>query len=135
MRMVLDAAVALSWCFPDEADEYTQRILEMQKSGGAVVPTIWPLEIANALVVAERKTRIEASEAGQFIALLLELGLRGGAATSTQALGEIRALARAHGLSAYDAAYLELAIREGLPLATSDDALKRAARKTGVALA
>ena len=135
MRMVLDAAVALSWCFPDEADEYTQRILEMQKSGGAVVPTIWPLEIANALVVAERKTRIEASEAGQFIALLLELGLRVDAATSTQALGEIRALARAHGLSAYDAAYLELAIREGLPLATSDDALKRAARKTGVALA
>jgi len=120
MRMVLDAAVALSWCFPDEADEYTQRILEMQKSGGAVVPTIWPLEIANALVVAERKTRIEASEAGQFIALLLELGLRVDAATSTQALGEIRALARAHGLSAYDAAYLELAERRGARLRTLD---------------
>jgi predicted nucleic acid-binding protein len=135
MRMVLDASVALSWCFPDEGDEYTQRILEMQNSGGAVVPTIWPLEIANALIVAERKKRIEPSEADRFISLLLELGFRVDAATSTQALGEIRSLARAHGLSAYDAAYLELAIREGLPLATSDDALKRAARKTGVALA
>lgn len=135
MRMVLDASVALSWCFPDEAGEYSQRILEMQKSGGAVVPTIWPLEIANALIVAERKKRIEPSEAGRFISLLLELGFRVDAATSTQAFGDILSLARAHGLSAYDAAYLELAIREGLPLATSDDALKRAARKTGVALA
>ena len=134
MRMVLDASVALSWCFPDEAGEHAQRILELQRNGGAVVPTIWPLEIANALIVAERKKRIEASEAVSFFSLLLELGFRVDTATPNQAFGDIHSLARAHGLSAYDASYLELAIREGLPLATSDDALKRAARKSGVAL-
>ncbi len=109
--------------------------LSCKENGGAVVPTIWPLEIANALLVAERKKRIAPSEVGQFISLLLELGFRVDTATSTQAFGDIHSLARAHGLSVYDAAYLELAMREGLPIATSDDALKRAARKAGVALA
>jgi predicted nucleic acid-binding protein len=85
--------------------------------------------------MAERTKRLRPAETSRFLALVGELEVEVDAQTATQALGETLALARRHALSAYDAAYLELAIRESLPLATLDEALKRAARRCGVALA
>ena len=133
-RLVLDASIAMSWCFPDEENPYARTVLRKLREGEAVVPSIWPLEIANALVVSERRGRLKFGEDSEFLTLVQGLEIEIDAQTSAQAFGETLSLARRHALSAYDAAFLELALREGLPLATLDSALRKAARKTGVPL-
>ena len=135
MRLVVDASVTMSWCFPDEEHPYAQSVLRLLRETDAVVPAIWPLEVANALVVAERRSRLKPAETTRFLALIRGLDVTVDRETSSQALGETLSLARRHALSAYDAAYLELAIREGLPMATLDKDLERTARKLGVKLA
>jgi predicted nucleic acid-binding protein len=134
MRLVLDASVAMSWCFPDEQDPFAREVLRTLGEADAVVPAIWHLEIANALVVAERRGRVKSADTSRFLNLVQGLGVEVDAQTTARAFGETLALARRHGLSAYDAAYLELSMREGLPLATSDEALRQTARKLGVDL-
>lgn len=133
-RLVLDASVALRWCFPDPRNPYARSVLRALRSAEAVVPAIWPLEVANALLVAERAKRLPSADAARFLALLEDLDVRVDAPTLSRALRETRSLAKAYGLSSYDAAYLELALRESLPLATLDEALRKAARKAGVQL-
>ena len=133
-RLVLDASVALRWCFPDERAPSASSVLRALRSAEAVVPAIWPLQVANALLVAERAKRLPSADAARFLALLEGLEVHVEAPVLSRDLRETRALAKAYGLSSYDAAYLELAMRESLPLATLDKALTKAARKAGVAL-
>lgn len=129
---VLDASVALSWCFEDEADPAGDAVLRRLANGKAAVPGIWPLEIANVLLAAERRRRITPAESARFLALLEALPIEVDAHTAARASREILLLARAHGLSSYDAAYLDLAARSGLPLATRDAALNAAAGALGL---
>jgi len=131
---VLDASVTVAWCFGDEASEGTRALLRRLDRDQAVVPAIWPLEIANILAVAERRKRIAAADAAQFVSLLETLNIRIDAAAPERGLREILALARAEALSSYDAAYLDLALREGLDLATRDQPLRQAAGRLGVGL-
>ena len=131
-KFVLDASVALSWCFADEENPYARMVLHMLREADAIVPTIWPLEIANALVVAERRRRLKPTETSRFLSLIEGLDIVMDPGTPSHAFGETLSLARRHGLSAYDAAYLELAVRDALPLATLDGDLKNAARKLGL---
>ena len=134
-RFVVDASVVMSWCFPDEQNPYARDVLRVLREADMVVPSVWSLEIANALVVAERRKRLGAADIARFVTLLEGLAPAVDRHTAAQALGETLSLARKHRLSAYDAAYLELAMREGLPLATLDQDLKKAARTAGVSLA
>ncbi len=135
--LVLDASVAISWCFPNDPSEntlYSRTILEHIEESDPFVPEIWPFEIANGIFVAySKRKRIIEADIFEYIQLLESLPIR---VVSREWLGNIRleSLARKHNLAAYDVAYLDLAIRERLPLATSDQELKKAALAEGVAL-
>jgi predicted nucleic acid-binding protein len=129
---VLDASVAMSWCFEDEADAAGDAVLRRLASGRGVVPAIWPLEVVNVLLAAERRGRITPAASARFLALLHALPIEVDAHTAARAPREILVLARAHGVSSHDAAYLELASRTGVPLATRDVALGKAAGELGV---
>jgi predicted nucleic acid-binding protein len=131
---VLDCSVAMAWCFEDEADGYADHVLGALLDGSAFVPVIWPLEVANVVVVAERRGRLTPAEGREYLALLRRLPVRVDQESAHRAFEKTIALARARRLSTYDAAYLELAIRGGIPLATADAALRRAATRAGVEL-
>ncbi len=133
-RFVLDASTTLAWCFEDEHSISADKILDLMAVSEALVPTIWPLEVANALLTGERRKRITESEVSHRLSLLAELNIRVDEAGASAGVNELVALARSVKLSAYDAAYLWLAMREGLPLATLDSALRQAARRVGVRL-
>lgn len=133
--VVLDASSVLSWCFEDESGPEADALIDRVAAGGALVPAIWSLEVANALVVAERKDRITREDSGAFLTMIEELPITIDAGTAARAFHETITLARDHALSSYDAAYLELAVRTQLPLATSDGSLRRAAAQLGLALA
>lgn len=135
MRFVLDCSVTMSWLFKDEADNYSESILSSLRMHGAIVPAIWPLEVANVLLIGERRQRVTEAQSVQFTELLASLPISVLSRAMDQAFIAILPLAREHKLSSYDAAYLELALREGLPLATRDHKLRLAARHAGVALA
>jgi len=127
--VVIDNSVVMSWCFADEANQYADDVLESLKYARAAVPSIWPLEVGNVLVVAERKGRLRYSDCIQFWELLSELPIDVEQQLSEKMTRNIYGLARETQLSMYDASYLELAIRKSLPLATLDKALLRAAKK------
>lgn len=129
---VLDASVTLGFCFEDEASEMVEAILHLLVDGTARVPPIWEMEVANVLVQAERRGRLTPAETVRFLDLLSSLPIEIEEEPSGRVLREIRVLARERGLSVYDACYLDLAMREALPLATMDAALLCAARETGV---
>lgn len=131
---MLDASVALSWCFEDEGGDYPLQVLDSLRTEEAVVPTLWPLEVSNGLLSAERKGRIDWAAVTTFTNLLLSLPVAVDPAERGRAFGETRRLARSNGLTSYDAAYLELAVRLGVPLATLDVALASAADTEGVSL-
>jgi predicted nucleic acid-binding protein len=132
---VIDASVALSWVLRDETNAKADEIRKVIEAGvQAWIPCHWRLEIANALLMAERRQRITPEEASEALHLMDELPLEEDARTAEQASGETLRLAREHGLTIYDAAYLELSKRQGAVLATFDDALIRAAKREKVAL-
>ena len=133
-RFVVDCSVTMAWCFENQSDGYTRGILSRLEREEASVPSVWPLEVANSLAVAERRKKITRAVTARFIAILGALPVFVEEDTHRRALGTILAIAREQSLSTYDAAYLELALREGLPLATRDQSLRRAARSLGVAL-
>jgi predicted nucleic acid-binding protein len=134
-RFALDASVAVAWCFEDEATEFTEGVLDLLSAGGeALVPSIWPLEVANALLIAERRKRIALAKVTALLIRIAGLPISVRPSDPKHAFEQILLLARQTGLSQYDAAYLELAVREGLPLATLDGELKRAAVAVGVEL-
>jgi predicted nucleic acid-binding protein len=131
---VLDCWVTMAWCFDDEATPYTDGVRDCLAEKRAVMPSIWPLEAANATLMGERRKRLDEARSQRIFALLAALPIAVDDQTSSRAFGDIVHLARIHQLSAYDASYLELAIRRGLPLACNDGKLKTAALAAGVAL-
>ncbi len=133
-RFVLDTSVTVSWFFEDEAGKYTDAVLESLIASEAVVPSLWHLEVGNVLLVGERRARCSEADAARFIELLGRLPITTDEETARRALYGTYQLAREYGLTVYDAAYLELAMRLGLPLATLDKQLLQAARKAGVAI-
>jgi predicted nucleic acid-binding protein len=128
---VLDCSVAVTWCFEDEATPATDALLDRLDAETAAVPGLFPLELGNVLVMAERRRRIHAARIAEFLAFLGDLSVAVDHATPERALRESLALTRRERLSTYDAAYLELAMRLGVPLATRDQPLRRAAARTG----
>jgi predicted nucleic acid-binding protein len=130
--LVIDASVALAWVLPDEHSDRAEAVLGRVVSEGAIVPAIWPLEVANALLVGEIRGRITSDQVTQAVAVLRELPIDVAPLSAGRAFGAILALARAHRLTAYDAAYLDLAMGQGLPLASLDDPMCAAAVATGV---
>ena len=130
MPFVLDASVALAWCFEDEATAETDAVLEQLAEDSAVAPSLWELEVINVLLLAERRGRITESQTARFVALLTQLPILIDSAGVDMA--SVLAAGRHHGLTAYGAAYLVLAEREGIPLATIDGKLRVAAQAAGV---
>jgi predicted nucleic acid-binding protein len=131
MAFVLDASVTACWAFQDEDHPDAGLAFDRMRAGEAVVPSLWWFEVRNILVVNERRRRIAESDTAAFLLNLSRLRIRVDRIPREDAL--LR-LARTRRLSLYEAAYLELAQREGLPLATLDADLRRAAAAEGVAL-
>lgn len=130
--IVVDASVALAWCFPDEASEYADGVLVALEGRTVIVPAIWALEITNALLVGERRKRVRQPDIRRFVELLRGLTITEHSQTIADTVINVLPLAREYGLSAYDAAYLDLAVRQGAPLATLDSALQKAGRSAGI---
>ena len=133
-RIVIDASIALAWGFRDEVSSYADAVLVSLENFEVVVPAIWGLEVANALLVGERRRRISETDVLRFNELIKKLAIREDLRSIRDALGGILPLARAYNLTAYDAAYLDVCIRHGAPIATLDSDLRKAAKLRGVEL-
>ncbi len=130
---VVDASVGFSWVYPDQASAYTDGVLAVMDDGAtAVVPALWPVEIANAILVAVRRRRMIHPEAKAAFDFLKRLEVAVDSDTPSLAFGRIAEIAQEHTLSAYDACYLELAARKEIAIATRDEPLMKAARKCGL---
>ena len=135
VKLVLDNSVSAAWCFRDESNSYTEGVLQdRDEDGGAVAPALWPIELANTLVVAERRNRITTEQREAFLKNLADLDIEIQTVTTAQIFQQEMSLAIAHRLSVYDATYLGVAIRQQLPLATQDKQLIRAANDVGIAI-
>jgi predicted nucleic acid-binding protein len=132
---VVDASAALAWCFEDEASSFTDGLLEHSRQGDRiVVPAHWPAEILNGLLVAVRRNGIKPGQPVLFWDEVARLPIETEPALTAIQARTVLALGEKHGLTVYDAAYLELADRRGLPLGTLDADLRKAAQAEGVAL-
>ncbi len=131
---VVDASIALTWVFQDEATPQTLALLDRLQDESVLVPSLSFLEIANVLVLAERKGRIATAQSMTFLANLKALAIDVDSDSAEYAFDDLLPLCREHALTCYDAVYLELAMRRQLPLATLDDALRAAAAKVAVDL-
>ena len=132
---VPDASVALTWCFESEATPWTDGVLQRLKNGEeAIVPAHWPMEVANTLVMALRRGRITDEKAQSFLRDISSLPIRIDPESTTQAFNRAFTFARQYKLTSYDAAYLDVAMRASLPLATLDVDLRKAAEAAGVPL-
>ena len=131
-KLVIDASVAMTWYYPDEHSDYAYKVLDALEHATAIVPAHWKLEITNAVIFGERRARLSGSDILRFFSLIDSLLIEVDPQTSMRSFRETLALARSYRLTAYDAAYLELAMREGLVLATADVPLRKAAEKVGV---
>ena len=127
--LVLDNSVVMSWCFKDETSTFADSVLGHLEFSTGYVPAIWPLEVSNVLLVAEQKGRISEAGVTRFITLLDQLPIVVEQESSSRMFKEILALSREYNLSSYDASYLDLAMRKGLPIATLDKKLIEAAMK------
>lgn len=135
MRIVLDSSTTLAWLHGDERDPASEAVFDHVAEHGALVPRLWHLEVANGLTVAVRRKRISVLERDEALSDLALLDILVDGETEEHAWKTTKQLADLNNLSVYDAAYLELAQRRRLPLATRDEALIRAARSSGVSLA
>lgn len=132
MPFVVDASVTLAWCFEDEATPQTEAILDRLFDDTALVPALWELEVCNVLLIGERRKRLTEAQSARFVVLLGQLPIHVDSASVE--MGAVLAAAGRHELTAYDAAYLVLAEREGVALATLDASLRNAAKAAGVAV-
>jgi predicted nucleic acid-binding protein len=132
MPFALDASVVLAWVFPDEeGGAVAEAALDRLDGDHGTAPALWWFEVRNALIAGERRQRLNARATGSFLRWLSRLPI------VTDALpdeAKLLDLSRRYRLTVYDAAYLEVAHRHGIPLATTDNALRGAARRIGVAL-
>ena len=131
---VVDNSIVMAWCFEDEATPFTDAIQDLLVDNTAIVPSIWPLEVANVLIVAERKKRISVAGSDRFIALLSQLPIKVEPEEPERVFHNTLNLARKYNLSSYDASYIELAIRKGVPIASADKAILRAAQELNILL-
>lgn len=131
---VLDCSITMAWCFEDESTSHTDAILETLNNATAIVPAIWSLEVANVLLMSQRKKRITEAQSASFIDTLSMLPIVIDSSTTSRAMHSIFVLANQLDLTIYDGAYLELAIREKTPLFTLDKGLIKAAKKMNVPL-
>src|SRR3972149_8488821 len=123
------------WFFGDGKPQelvYAGKVLDAMKDANAFVPVTWELEVANVIARAEAKALVTEARSGAFLEMLEGVDIEVDAATFTHALSDTLQLARRYKLSSYDASYLELALRLGMPLATLDEDLQKAAKKAGV---
>jgi predicted nucleic acid-binding protein len=139
MRFVLDNSVVMRWLLRDGSDDrlaYAEKVLAelSQQSSTALVPSVWALGVANVLVKAQAKLLVTEARSTAFVDLLHDMAITADPHTGTHALGNTLQLALRFKLSSYDASYLELAMREGVPLATLDSDLRNAMLQTGVVL-
>ncbi len=132
--VVVDASVALAWCFADEASPETDKLFELLRDEGGIVPGLWHLELSNVLLLAERRGRMSTSAVIAQLDIIATWPIATDQETTQRAWREILTLARTEGLTSYDAAYLELALRRGLPLLTKDHDLASAAQRLGIAV-
>ena len=135
MRFVLDNSVTMRWFFGDgklQELAYAGKVLDAMKKTSALVPVTWGLEVANVIDKAEAKSLVTEARSGAFLEMLEGVDIEVDPATFAHALSDTLQLARRYKLSAYDASYLELALRLGIPLATLDEDLQKAAKKAGV---
>jgi predicted nucleic acid-binding protein len=132
--LVLDCSLTMAWCFEDEGGAYADAVLERLNETAAVVPSIWPLEVGNVLLVAERRRRLTQADSARFLSLLRALPISVDDPPTPATLDGILSVARQEQLSAYDAAYVELALRQGAEFATLDERLRTAARALGIGI-
>ena len=132
MAFVLDCSVTMTWIFPDEATAATRRLLDELLDTRAFVPALWPVETANVLLVATRRGRITKDEWPEVRAHLDALPIEVDPIAASRTWGAVLDLASTHRISAYDAMYLEFAVRMRIPLATLDQSLGAAGRAAGV---
>lgn len=131
---VVDNSVVMSWCFQDKANPIADSVLDRLAEATAYVPSVWPLEVVNVLLAAERRKCISEAYSIRFLNLLSQLPIFVQYESPERAMRDILGLARAHDLSSYDASYLDLAMKKGLPLATLDKKLTKAAEAIKVAI-
>lgn len=131
--VVIDASIASAWCFPDEQTDYTRAVFQAVSSSAVdtVAPRLWAYEIRNSVLMGLRRGRISKPDCEQLLSSLNELNVR---LSEPASYDEVFSLAQEHGLTVYDAAYLNVAMQEGLPLASLDRQLVRASEAAGVEL-
>ena len=135
MNFVLDNSVTMRWFFGDGKPRelaYADKVLDAMKKASAIVPATWGLEVANVIARAEAKGLVTEARSAAFLEMLAGVDIEADTATFHHALSDTLQLARRYQLSAYDASYLELALRQGIPLATLDEDLQKAAKKAGI---
>ena len=133
-NFILDCSVTMAWCFEDEITDYSENVFNALITAKAIVPSFWTLEVANVLLLAQRKKRISHIKATEFKSSLNLLPIQVDHSTAHRAMNSIMEIAEETNLTIYDATYLELALHTSLPLATLDQDLKKAARKMRVKL-
>ena len=131
---VLDCSMTMAWAFHDETTPGTLDALELAAREACVAPSVWPLEVCDAVLTAQRRGRFSSEDVTLFLDLVAGLRVSVDDLALRRAIDQVLPLAARHALSSYDAAYLELALRKNAPLATLDAGLARAARAAGVAL-
>ena len=129
---VVDNSVVMSWCFNDEANRYGDAVLDRLSECTAIVPLVWPLEVVNVLLVAERRNRLKQVDSVRFLTLLSQLPIVVEHEGPERKMTDLLSLGRANNLSSYDAAYLDLAMRNDCPIATLDKKLIEAANNVDV---
>jgi predicted nucleic acid-binding protein len=134
VTFVLDASITMAWFFIDEATPYTASVRDSLQTTNAWVSPVWPLEVANTLLLGERRQRVTPAQVANALELLMDLPITVDDISLATVWGAVLAIGRAENLTAYDASYLELAARRGLPLATIDARLRTAALRMGVHL-
>jgi len=134
-RFVVDASVTLAWCFPDEHTTYAEAVLDRLANGvEAMAPAIWPFEVANALLVGEKRQRVTVAQVTAILRRIADLPISVDPVQIDRAFQQVLPLARQAQLTEYDASYLELALRLGLPIATLDAQLRQSAKAVGIVL-
>ena len=131
-QFVVDNSVVMSWCFKDETNSYADAVLDRLTKVSAIVPLIWPLEVVNVLLSAERQKRLSKSASMRFLTLLSQLPIFVEYERPDKMMKDLLTLARTSNLSSYDASYLDLAMRKGVPIATLDKNLIEAASRVDV---
>ncbi len=130
--LIIDCSIAMAWCFADEGTDETAKIQDRLVAEAAIVPAHWSLEVANVLAMAEKRKRISAADSTEFVKLLGVLDIQIDEETPARVFAHVLPLSRNHALTSHDAAYVDLALRRHLPLASLDDDLRRVATSLGV---